>query len=189
MFHWPPWPGTVWSRYCTRRSSSPRSAVSADGLQEVVRALQLVEIRCVVLGKLEFLHARGLLCGRWQQVQGREEPAAARLLLAGDLSVVDALIVDRTNWGVSRRLHGTPGISLSKIARSSSSSKDPTTNRTAARKRRRFISSGTLRRVSGTLRQSCGCVWLSRFERHTVIAQLARTSERVPSMPVAQGVR
>ncbi|WP_146069843.1 hypothetical protein [Cryobacterium sp. M15] len=46
----------------------------------------------------------------------------------------------------------------------------------AARRRQdnggRLVSSGTLMRVNGMVRQSCGRVWSSRFEWHTVISQL-----------------
>ncbi len=62
-----------------------------DGLQEVVRPLELVPPEQVVLGELEVLHAQ-LPCGADpEQVEPGEHPATPALLLVGGLPVVQVV--------------------------------------------------------------------------------------------------
>ena len=60
-----------------------------DILQEVVDALQLVEVHRVVLGELELLDAEVLLGDETGHIQRAEQPAATGTVLMGDLAVVD----------------------------------------------------------------------------------------------------
>ena len=60
-----------------------------DVLQEVVDALELVEVHRIVLRELEFLDVHGLLGHIARHVERAEQPAAARAVLMGGLAVVE----------------------------------------------------------------------------------------------------
>jgi hypothetical protein len=78
---------------CCNRRESVRLAGSRTRvrhvLQEVVDALELVEVHRVVLGELELLEVHVLLGHIARHVERAEQPAAARAVLMGGLAVVE----------------------------------------------------------------------------------------------------